>query len=148
MNTKKTIIALSAGIMLAGALPALAESPRWAPDHGYRNHQQRAVMVDRHYRPVQREVVVRRPAIRQVVVTQPVYVQHRPTVIYEEPAYYSAPPVYGAPAVAYEPAGNAAGTIGGAILGAAIGNQIGHGDDRAATTVIGAFIGGLIGSGL
>ena len=39
----------------------------------------------------------------------------------------------------------AATTVGGAIIGGIIGNQFGHGGGRAAATVGGALLGGLVG---
>lgn len=132
MKAKKTICMLSAGAMLAAAVPALADPPYWAPAHGYRHKHQRVVVVERHYRPVVREAVFERP----------VYVERRPVVVYEQPAYYAAAPVYVAPG-----SSNMLGTLGGAIVGAAVGNQIGQGNGRTAATAVGAVVGGVIGSG-
>ena len=130
MNAKKMICTLATGAALAAALPAFAGPPHWAPAHGYRHKHERVVVVERHYRPVVREVIVERP----------VYVRRRPVVVYEAPTYYADPPM----AVR----GNVLGALGGAIVGAAVGSQIGHGDGRTAATAVGAVVGGVIGSGL
>jgi len=152
MSTKKTIIALSAGILVASTVPALADPLRPAWGHGYRDQPRNAVAVERRHRAPVREFVARRPAVQRVVVAprhyvgpRP-YVARRPVVVHREPAYRPAPHVYRASYGYHDPTGNAIGAIGGAILGAAIGNQIGQGEDRAATTAIGALIGGMIGS--
>ena len=50
-----------------------------------------------------------------------------------------------APALADCEDSKAAGTVGGAIIGGIIGNQFGHGGGRAAATVGGAILGGLVG---
>ena len=50
-----------------------------------------------------------------------------------------------APALADCEDSKAAGTVGGAIIGGIIGNQFGHGGGRAAATVGGAILGGIAG---
>jgi hypothetical protein len=139
MNAKKTICMLSAGAMLVAAAPVFADPPYWARAHGYRDrdHDERVVVVERHYRP------------RYYVVERPVYVAPRPVVVYREPVYYAPAPVYAAPpAYGYgAPRGNVLSTLGGAIVGAAVGNQIGGGSGRTVATAVGAAVGGVIGSG-
>ena len=146
MKTKKTVLAISVAAMLGCAFPALADAVRRVPDHGYRSQPANTFFAERRHFPVAREVVAPRSFTRSRVVVQPVYAQPQPRVVYETPAYY-APPAYEPAPVAYRHEGNAAGVIGGAIIGAAIGSQFGEGDDRAAATAIGAFLGGIIGSG-
>lgn len=146
---KKTICTLSAGALLATALPALADH-----DHDRRTQRHR----------VHERVVVERPAVveRRVVERRTVVVHQEPRYYgrarYAEPVYAPAPapyyyaqePYYAEPAYApapvYASRDNTLGIIGGAAIGAAIGSQVGHGHDRAATTAVGAILGGILGS--
>ena len=142
MNAGKTIFTLAAGTLFAAA-PAFADHSRWAPAHGHRYEHEQAVLVQRHHRPVAREVVVvRQPVVvrRTVVVDRPVYV--------ERPVHYGVPNTYPAPVYAAPVPHQVLSTLGGAIIGAAIGSQIGNGNGRTAATAIGAVVGGVIGSGL
>lgn len=139
MNARKTILTVAAGTLLAAA-PAFADHPRWAPAHGQR-HQQVVVVKHQHdHRPAVRQVVVREPVVvrRTVIVERPVYI--------ERPVYYGAPHTY--PAPVYAAPDQVLRTLGGAIIGAAIGSHIGNGNGRTAATAIGAVVGGVIGSGL
>jgi uncharacterized protein YcfJ len=137
MSAKKMLCMLSAGALLAAAAPAFADQPRWARAHGYRHHPHH-VVVKHHYRPVVREVVVR----RTVIVERPVYFAQPAIAVHRPPAYYGGPAVYAAPV--YDPA---LATLGGAIIGAAIGSQFGKGDGRTAAIAVGAVLGGVLGSG-
>ena len=102
MLVRRTIHALAAGALLAGALPAFADHGRW--DRGH----QRYGWEDR--RPA-RTVIVERPVYveRRVVVERPVYVDRPVYVERPEPVYgpvYEPAPVYGPvyePAPVYEP---------------------------------------------
>ena len=61
MKAMKTVSMLCTGAMLAVALPAFADSPRWTRDHDYRDRNGR-VVVSRDYHSRARRVVVQRPA--------------------------------------------------------------------------------------
>ena len=130
MFAKKTICTLSAGALLATAVPALADSSRWDHD-GYRGHRAHEQVVVLHQEP--------RYYARPRYV-EPVYAP-APAPYYAQQPYYAEPAYYGS-------RDNTAAIIGGAAIGAAIGSQVGHRSDRAATTAIGALLGGLIGSSL
>jgi hypothetical protein len=141
---------LSAGALLATAVPVLADSSRW--DHnGYRGHRAHERMEHRPAVVERRTVVVHQEPRyygRQRYV-EPVYAP-APAPYYTEapaPYYYAQEPYYGEPAY-YGSRDNTAAIIGGAAIGAAIGSQVGHRSDRAATTAIGALLGGLIGGSL
>jgi uncharacterized protein YcfJ len=130
MNAIKILGLLSAGTLLAAAVPAFAH-----PYGGYR-YAPRTVVVERYRAPVVRHVYVR-PAYRTHYAPRRAY------------AYGYAAPAYGygyaSPGYGYY---NPAGAIGGAIIGGVIGNQFGHGSGRTAATIGGALIGGAIGSGV
>jgi uncharacterized protein YcfJ len=140
MFAKKIICTLSAGALLATALPALAAPPYWVDAHGRRAHER--VVVER-----ERTIVVRhepryyaRPRyVEPVYSPAPVYA---PARVYAEPVYNE--PVYAPAYGRREP--NPVGAIGGAAIGAAIGSQMGHGDARTAGAAVGAILGGIIGS--
>jgi hypothetical protein len=167
MNVNKSLRILSASVMIAAALPALAErdrfvrndvgrdrqvhsnpATRYAPAPAYRQHVVR--------RPVERRrtVVVERRIVHRVVPSRPVYIQ-RPVYVARRPVVYQRAPVYSNhyyrqyPATAYY--GNhrsELGTLGGAIVGAVIGSQVANPAHRATGTIAGAVIGGVIGNGL
>jgi uncharacterized protein YcfJ len=146
MNARKTILTLAAGTLFAAA-PAFADHARWGPAHGHRYEHEQVVLVQRHHRPVAREVVVvRQPVVvrRTVIVNRPVYVE-RPVYV-GRPVHYGVPHTH--PAPVYAAPNQVLHTLGGAIIGAAIGSQIGHGNGRTAATAIGAVVGGVIGSGM
>jgi len=103
MNAPRTACLLSAGIMLAATIPAIAQSP--GPARGFRDRQpQRVLVQQRQYRPVPREVVVRRPvylerrafvhrhAVPYAYVAPGAY-YWPPYVVRERPVYYE-PPYY------------------------------------------------------
>lgn len=149
MATTKTARFIAAGALLAASVPALADHDSWQ-HRGYRYGA---------------------PPARQVVVERPVYVD-RP--VYSDRPVYGEYPVYGQPAPVYdvnhghhrvygpvyEPQPqvaaypghpgrrdiNMVGAAAGAAIGAVIGMQIGDRHSRGATTMIGAAIGGLLGS--
>jgi hypothetical protein len=119
MFAKKTVLSLTAGLLLASALPALANHDGWQ----HRRFDER------------RGFVVHRPAYGY---SAPVYAP-QPVYGYGQPAYVPAP--------YYAGHDNAMATIGGAAVGAFIGSQVGgYGSDRAAAVAAGALIGGIIGS--
>ena len=139
MFAKKTICTLSAGALLATAVPALADHDRY---RGHRHQAHERIVVEK------RTVVVHQEPryYGRARHAEPVYA---PAPYYAQPAYAPAPyyaqqPYYAEPAYSYRD--NTAGIIGGAAIGAAIGSQVGHGHDRAAATAVGAILGGLIGS--
>ena len=151
MFAKKTICTLSAGALLATALPALAAPPYWAEAHGHRASER--VVVER-----ERTVVVRHepryygrpryvePVYAPAPVPVPVYA---PAPAYAEPVY--GQPVYAEPVYAPAPVYtrrevNPAGAIGGVAIGAVIGSQVAHGPNRTAGAAVGAILGGIIGS--
>jgi len=133
MNAKKILCLLSAATILTAAAPAFADPHRWDPRHDRRHAQTRVVVVERHYQP----------PVRRVIVERPVYVERRPVfVVHQPPVYYGPEPVY----AGY--GGNSAlSTLGGAVIGAAIGSQIGRGSGNTAAIAIGAVVGGILGSG-
>jgi len=171
IKTRFVVSSIAAAVSaLAFAYPASAQE-RWTPGHrdqgavvtrpaapattGFRHadftaprrfvetpafHRRPPVFVDRHV-VVNRPVFVRRP----VFVSQPapVYYPARRAVYVSAPApvYYNQPAAYG------NYYGNPAGAVAGAVIGGVIGNQIGDRETRGITTVLGAFFGGLIGSG-
>ena len=135
MNGIKILGLLSAGTLLAAAVPAFAH-----PYGGYR-YAPRTVVVERYRAPAVRHAHVR-PVYRAYYAPRRAYA-YRPAYRYG----YSAP-AYG---YGYASAGygyyNPAGALGGAIIGGVIGNQFGHGSGRTAATIGGALIGSAIGSG-
>jgi hypothetical protein len=142
MSARSAIFTLAAGALFVAA-PAFADHPRWAPAHGHRYQHEQVTVVQRHHRPVVREVVVvRRPVVirRMVIVDRPVHLDHS--------VYYGVPHAYPAPVYAAPSPNHVLSTLGGAIIGAAIGSQIGNGNGRTAATAIGAVVGGVIGSGM
>jgi hypothetical protein len=173
MSARKMICTLSAGAMLAAAVPVFADNVEGGP-HSPRARreaqeeaqaarvqgsrpvfvgQNRVVINDqravsrrqREYRGGQ-PAYAGQPAYR----SQPVYQAHpgyRGQPVYVEPAYYS----YGAAPVYAERRDNTAiGAIGGAILGAIIGNHVGRGDggSTALGAGAGAVLGGILGGGM
>jgi hypothetical protein len=125
MFAKKALLTLSAGTLLAAALPAFADHDGW-----------------RHRHRAEQRVVVERPVYRgPVYVPQRVYAP-RPAYGYGRPVY--SEPLY-APAPVYAERDNTVTTIGGAAIGAFIGSQVGYGHNPAAIAA-GAVIGGIIGS--
>jgi hypothetical protein len=78
----------------------------------HRHHHRDPFVVERHYVPLERRVIVYRPAC---YVVRPV------------PAYYGPPPVCGSVGVSVSGAA-ALGAPGGALIGACIGQRIATGD--------------------
>ena len=142
-RTKKAVCILSAGAALAAA-PAFAQDNHWQRGEGFRNWSHRPAVVDhRRYTPVARPYVIERtPA---VYYAQPAYGYYDPTAYYGQPAYSVQPGYYGQPAYGAVPLANP-GTVIGATAGALIGSQLGDRHNRAATTAIGALLGGFLGS--
>ncbi len=133
MNAKKIFCLLSAGMLLATAVPAFADPHRWEPRHDRRHAREKVVVVERYYQA----------PVRRVIVERPVYVERRPVfVVHQAPVYYGPEPVY-----AGYGGNNALSTLGGAVIGAAIGSQIGRGSGNTAAIAIGAVVGGILGSG-
>lgn len=86
----KKVLLIAGSLAFSGA--ALADPPRWAKAHGWREHHERHEYHE-HYRPY-------------YVAPQPVYVVPAPRVVYAAPpapVLYPAPvypaPVYGNPSV-------------------------------------------------
>ncbi len=101
MNAHRTACILSAGIMLAATIPAFAHSP--GPTRGFHDRQPQRVLVHPYYyRPVAREVVVRRPVYveRRMLVPRPMvnYALVPPPAYYWPPYIVRARPVYYGPA--------------------------------------------------
>lgn len=132
-NIRKAVCILGAGAALAAA-PAFAQDNHWQRGEGYGNWNHR-----------QADHRGRAP------VARPYVVERAPAVYYGQPAYY-AQPVYPAQSAYYgQPAYGAVaavnpGTVIGATAGALIGSQLSDRHNRAATTAIGALLGGFLGS--
>jgi outer membrane protein OmpA-like peptidoglycan-associated protein len=105
MNASQTACILSAGIMLATTIPAFAQSP--GQGRGFRDRQpQRAVVQQRQFRSVARDVVVRRHAYvdRRAFAARPYYAYpYAYPYAYVAPRYYYPPPLvaYGPPLYYY-----------------------------------------------
>ena len=106
MDATRTACTLSAGIMLAATVAAFAQSPDPRGARSFRDrHPQTVVVPQRQFRPaardtlvrqpvfVERRAFVRRPVPRRVVVARPIYIQP-PFVVYHRPVYYSQPAYY------------------------------------------------------
>ena len=163
MNVSKSLTLVSATVMIATALPALAERPG---ANGL-SHDRRAYFnpPTRYAPPVYRRNVVRGPVeVRRTVVVErrtersvgfsrpihvrrPVYVARRPIVYQDVPVHPSYNRGYSR-AARYGDYRTGWGTLGGAMVGAVIGSQVADPAQRAAGTIAGAVIGGIIGNGL
>ena len=147
MFAKKTICTLSAGALLATAVPALADHDRY---RGHRHQAHERVVVEKRTVVVHQEprYYGRARYAEPVYAPAPYYAQpaYAPAPYYAQQPHYAQQPYYAEPAYSYSYRDNTAGIIGGAAIGAAIGSQVGHGHDRAAATAVGAILGGLIGS--
>ena len=144
MNSiRKAVCVLGAGAALAAA-PAFAQDNRWQRGEGYGNWNHRPAASDhRRYAPVARPYMIERaPA---VYYAQPAYYDYAQPAYYGQPGYPGQPAYYGQPAYGAMPEANP-GTVIGAAAGALIGSQLGDRHNRAATTAIGALLGGFLGS--
>ena len=149
MFAKRTVLTLSAGALIAAAVPAFADHDGWRHRQGaYERVEQYPPAVE--YRVVRdRTVVAEHPVYREPVYAPQGRGYGRPDYRYEQPVYRRGHPVYSepvyAPAPVYAERDSTLATVGGAAIGAFIGSQVGYGNNPAAIAA-GAILGGIIGS--
>lgn len=118
MRTAKLLV--SAALLTLGATAALADPPRWAPAHGYRDkHEDRDHDDDRHeHRRRERY-----------------YVGYSGTEYDRD---------FGIPSGRCNR--EEVGAVLGGVVGGVVGNQVGSRDNRVVATILGATVGALIGA--